>query len=264
MNMRSPTSIFFSMMRKWWRRLALLVILLLSGPAMVGVSGAISLNADWRTANRDSVGLAPDPATTSEAVIQVYAARAFNWRGLFAVHTWIATKPPDAAQFMVHQVLGWNLWSGRSVVDSRLDLPDRSWYGAEPHIVADIRGAHAAALIGQIEDAVARYPYTHEYQLWPGPNSNTFVAFVAREIRELNVELPTTAIGKDFLPGQALVAPAPSGTGVQLSFGGALGVLAARTEGLEVNVFGLVFGVDPLRPALKLPGVGRIGFGAGL
>lgn len=251
-------------MRKWRRRLTLIAMMILCGPALVGMSGAISLNADWRTANRDSVGLAPDPETTTEAVIQVYAARAFNWRGLFAVHTWIATKPPDATQYKVHQVIGWYLGSGRSVVVSRPDLPDRRWYDAEPHIVADIRGAHAASLIDPIEDAVARYPYTHEYRLWPGPNSNTFVAFVAREIPALNVELPTTAIGKDYLPDAALFGPAPSGTGVQVSLGGALGVLAAKTEGLEVNLLGLVFGIDPLRPALKLPGIGRIGFGAGL
>ncbi len=251
-------------MRTWRRWLSVFAMTVLCGPALVGISGAISLNADWRTANRDSAGLAPDPATTSEAVIQVYAARAFNWRGLFAVHTWIVTKPSHAAQFTVHQVIGWFLGSGRSVVVSRPDLPDRRWYDAEPQVVADIRGPEAAPLIEQIEEVVARYPYTHEYRLWPGPNSNTFVAFVAREIPELNVELPTTAIGKDYLPNAALYAPAPSGTGVQVSLGGALGVLAAKTEGLEVNLLGLVFGVDPLRPALKLPGIGRIGVGGGL
>jgi hypothetical protein len=33
----------------------------------------------------------------------------------------------------------------------------------------------------------------------------------------------------------------------------------ARREGLEVNLLGLTFGIDPLGLALKLPGVGRIG-----
>ena len=32
-------------------------------------------------------------------------------------------------------------------------------------------------------------------------------------------------------------------------------------EGIEVNVLGLVTGIDIRRPALKLPGFGRIGFG---
>ncbi len=42
---------------------------------------------DWRTAPRHSIGIAPDPATTPEAVVQVYATRAFGWRGAFGVHT---------------------------------------------------------------------------------------------------------------------------------------------------------------------------------
>jgi hypothetical protein len=37
------------------------------------------------------------------------------------------------------------------------------------------------------------------------------------------------------------------------------GVLAAVEEGIEVNIAGLTFGIDPLNLALKLPGVGRLG-----
>ena len=47
----------------------------------------------WYEARRDPTGLAPDTATTQEAVVQVYAARAVSWRGVFSVHTWIAVKP---------------------------------------------------------------------------------------------------------------------------------------------------------------------------
>jgi hypothetical protein len=247
-------------MRKWQRRLGISLFVILSGPALVGVSGAIDLGLDWRTASRESTGLAPTPEQTTEAVIQVYAARAFSWRGLFAVHTWIATKAENADHYIVHQVLGWNLWYGHSVVDSTRHLPDRRWYGAEPSVVADIRGPHAARLIGAVESAVTRYPYADEYTLWPGPNSNTFVAFVAREVPELKLSLPVTAIGKDFLGTNTFLAAAPSGTGKQVSLAGALGILVATVEGLEVNVLGLVFGVDVRRPALKLPGIGRLGF----
>jgi hypothetical protein len=52
----------------------------------------------------------------------------------------------------------------------------------------------------------------------------------------------------------------PSGTGVQLSLLGLLGVTAGAEEGLELNVLSLTFGVDVKRPALKLPVVGRLGF----
>lgn len=47
---------------------------------------------NWRTANRSSAGIAPSPLKEKEAVVQVYAARTYNWRGYFAVHPWIAVK----------------------------------------------------------------------------------------------------------------------------------------------------------------------------
>lgn len=243
--------------RRW---LVGLLAALLLGPSVVGISGAVTTNRDWRTANRDSIGIAPDPSTTPEAVIQLYAARAFNWRGLFAVHAWLATKAPHADHFIVHQVVGWNLRNRGSVVASGPDLPDRRWYDATPELVDEVRGAPAEPLIAAIEDAVGRYPYAREYGLWPGPNSNTFIAFVLREVPALGFELPPTAIGKDYLGAGRYVAAAPSGTGLQGSLGGVIGVLLARREGLEINLGGAVFGLDPLGPALKLPGIGRLGW----
>ncbi|HYP38649.1 MAG TPA: hypothetical protein VEQ62_20170 [Stellaceae bacterium] len=53
----------------------------------------------------------------------------------------------------------------------------------------------------------------------------------------------------------------PSGSGFQLSLYGLFGILLR--EGLEVNLLGLSLGVDPVRPALKLPALGRLGM-AGL
>jgi len=94
--------------------------------------------------------------------------------------------------------------------------------------------------------------------MWPGPNSNTFTAHLAREIPELRLSLPTTAIGKDYLPLGQIVTRTPSGTGYQLSLLGLLGASVGGDEGLEVNVLGLVFGIDPRHSALKLPGVGRL------
>src|SRR5512134_439338 len=47
-----------------------------------------SSGRDWRTADRNPAGIAPDPSITGEAVLQAYAAPAWGWRGWFAVHTW--------------------------------------------------------------------------------------------------------------------------------------------------------------------------------
>jgi len=73
--------------------------LLTAGPLWTLASGRAPLHGDWRTASHRSVGLAPDPATYRDAVVQVYAGRAFGWRGAFAVHTWLAAKLKDADRY---------------------------------------------------------------------------------------------------------------------------------------------------------------------
>ena len=218
----------------------------------------MQLGGAWYRADRSPTGLAPAPETTPEAVIQVYAARAFNWRGILGVHTWIATKPAGAGSYTVHQVLGWRARGGGSAVASRPGIPDRNWFGSRPDVLVDLRGEQARRLIPAVEAATASYPFSHRYGLWPGPNSNTFTAWVGRQVPELGLELPATAIGKDYL-ASGIFAAAPSGTGYQLSLYGLLGITAARAEGLELNLLGLVFGLDFGGPALKLPGIGRLG-----
>jgi hypothetical protein len=234
------------------------VALLTVGPLLTLAFGP-SLHSEWRTATHRSTGLAPDPATHPEAVVQVYASRAFNWRGAFAVHTWLAAKPVGADRYTRYEVIGWNLFRGGSAVSiSDFRAPDAEWFGSPPTVVRDVRGAPAEAVIAKLPQAAASYPFPGTYTAWPGPNSNTFLAHVGREIPELRLTLPSLAIGKDYLPRGSFVARTPSGTGVQLSLGGLLGVLAGRDEGFELNVLGLVTGFDLRNPALKIPGIGRI------
>lgn len=201
-------------------------------------------------------GLAPEPATTPEAVVQVYGARTLGMKGLFGVHTWIAVKPTHAPAWTIYEVIGWRLrWSDTAVV-IRERQPDAPWFGSPVELYADKRGPQVDALIKRIDDAAHHYPYAHTYTLWPGPNSNTFVAWMARAVPELEVDLPATAVGKDFI-GTSIVSRAPSGSGYQLSLGGLLGVAASRVDGLEFNILGLNFGVSG--SGVKLPLVGRIG-----
>ena len=235
----------------------ILLSLALVSVFVVGASGA--WNRDWRSASRESAGIAPDPARTPEAVVQLYAARAFNWRGIFGVHTWIAAKEPGARTYVVYQVVGWRLYRGLPVVVAREDIPDRLWFDSRPAILADLRGAAAERAIPAIRRAAESYPYPNSYRLWPGPNSNTFTAYVARRVPELEAALPSNALGKDYLDQGQFLARTPSGTGWQLSLYGLLGAAAAVQEGLEINLLGLVFGLDVARPALKLPLVDRIG-----
>lgn len=213
---------------------------------------------DWRTASQEPVGLAPDPATTSEAVVQVYGARTWGWRGNFGVHTWVAVKPAKAQAYVVYEVIGWRMRWADSALSISARAADARWYGNAPELYADKRGEEAEKLIPRIDAAAHSYPYPGEYRAWPGPNSNTFVAWITRAVPELGVDLPPTAIGKDYL-GSSIVASAPSGRGVQFSLGGLFALTASGIEGLELNLLGLTFGINPFDPALKLPMIGRIG-----
>jgi len=243
------------------RRLLVLVGILLAGPALALMTGEASLGRSWNTATRDVSGLAPPPAATPEAIVQVYGARAFGWRGAFAVHTWIAVKPAGAASYTSYEVIGWRYWRGGNGLTRREGAPDRQWFGSTPEVYAELRGAEAAAAIPEIEAAVTAYSFAERYRTWPGPNSNTFTATIARQVPALRLDLPPTAVGKDYLGETTFVATAPSGTGYQISLFGVAGLLAAKEEGLEINLLGMTFGIDPLDLAVKIPGLGRFGAG---
>jgi hypothetical protein len=209
-------------------------------------------------AHVERAGLAPDPATVPLAVIQVYAARCSGSLGWFGVHTWIAVKRSVEREFTVYEVTDRHLRRTGSAIAIRRRAPDAPWAGNAPELLAERRGDGVDAMAERIDEAARAYPYAGEYAVWPGPNSNTFTAYLARAVPELGVDFPSTAIGKDYL-GHRLMAAAPSGSGFQVSVLGLAGLLVSAVEGLEVNVLGLTFGVDPFSPALKLPFVGRVG-----
>ena len=168
--------------------------------AILGLSFLVACSSsDWRTASRESAGLAVDPAHYKDAVIEVYAADAFSWRGWFAVHTWIAVKPEDAAEYTVYEVVGWRVRSGLPALrEFKTATPDRYWYGAKPDKLLSIQGEKAKQLIPKMTAAIARYPWAEEYTLFPGPNSNTFPQWVGLQVPELNLELPFRALGSGY------------------------------------------------------------------
>lgn len=169
--------------------LSLLMVVWLAGCA----------SADWRTASREPAGIAPDPVTVKDAVIEVYAADAFSWRGWFAVHTWLAVKPMDSELYQVYEVVGWGVDQGRPALRQfETATPDRYWYGAKPYKVLSITGDKAQQLIPKITTAAAEYPWANEYRLFPGPNSNTFPAWIGKQVPELELEMPFSAIGSGY------------------------------------------------------------------
>ena len=237
------------------------LVLLFVLPVLLSIGFMVSARAEhWSRARWDATGMAPAPTAHPEAVVQVYAARTWGWKGAFAVHSWIVFKREAATGYERYDVVGWGVGQGAPSVRRNLRPPDGRWAGNAPDLLLDLRGAAAAVLIPEIVAAIERYPYAAAYLTWPGPNSNTFVAWIGREVPALRLTMPPTAVGKDFLGGQ-LAARTPSGTGLQVSLGGMLGIAMGVEEGLEVNLLGLVIGIDPKRLAIKLPGLGHLGMG---
>jgi hypothetical protein len=224
------------------------------------MESSLGLAQDWRTADRSSVGIAPTPAEEPQAMVQIYAARTYGWKGSLAVHPWIALKEKNGTEYNVFEVIGYNMSRGLPVIRETHRQPDQRWFGNEPDLLFDVRGEPAEAMIPYVMKAIKTYPYPDFYRVWPGPNSNTFISHIMRNTPGINVELPPTAIGKDWIGEGRPVGVTESGTGVQVSLLGALGVTLGLAEGVEINILGLTFGVDFYRPALKLPFIGRLGF----
>ncbi len=211
-------------------------------------------DADW-----SSTGTLPPARAFPEARILVMSGRTGGWKGVIAVHSWIVFKRENAQSWTRYDVVGWG-----NPVRMNGWAPDARWYGTAPTVVTDIKGAQAATLIPNIEQAVRDYKFANagDYRLYPGPNSNTFVAAVLRAVPEMQATLTPNAIGRDFRPGPYL-GLTDSGTGVEASLWGLLGVKIGWIEGLEINVLGLVAGLDLRQPALKLPAFGRLALDLG-
>jgi hypothetical protein len=237
--------------------LALLALFLLPLAARAAFFAFEDRPRSWRDADWSSIGSLPAAERHPEARVLVLSGRTGGWKGVVAVHSWIVIKRENARRWTRYDVVGWgnpvrvNGWA-----------PDGRWYGAPPVVIADLKGAAAEKLIPKIEAAVTAYQFNNagDYRMWPGPNSNTFVATVLRATPELGAILPPNAIGRDFRP-QPYVGRTDSGTGVEVNLWGLVGLKLGWVEGLELNVLGLVVGFDVQNPALKLPGIGRLGVG---
>ena len=175
--------------------------LLLLSITLIGLTGCTT--KDWRTASREPAGIAPDPSTTKEAVLQIYGASAWGWRGWFAIHTWIASKPTNEASYTVYEVVGWRQRHGLPVMRIEQDLPDRYWYGERPRLLKEFRGEGVDKLIVAVDQAAKSYPWPDTYKAFPGPNSNTFIAWIAKQVPELGLNLPFSAIGSGYVNSTA-------------------------------------------------------------
>jgi hypothetical protein len=179
-----------------------------------------------------------------------------------ARHPWISLRERNGSRWERWEVMCCPDHGGRfgTVRRTSIDpLDDHGGGGGDVRLHGVWRGDQAERIIGCVRAEAPRYPYRNQYRAWPGPNSNTFVDYMIRRC-ELHVELPAPALGKDYRGPVIGASLAPGGTGVQLEtplIGSKLGF----TEGVELHILGMAWGVDLWPPALIVPvGAGRIGF----
>jgi Protein of unknown function (DUF3750) len=215
--------------------------------------------ASFRDADWSSVGMLPAATADRDARLLVFTGRTGRWKGIFALHSWVVFKPENASAWNRYDVVGW----GRPLRSNGW-APDGRWFGDTPRVLVDVRGPAAAVLIPKVNAVIEAYSQGNfgDYRIWPGPNSNTFTAAVLRAVPELATTLPPNAVGKDFRD-HAYIGLTDSGTGVEASLWGLLGVKVGWVEGVELNFLGLVAGLDVRHPAVKLPGFGRVGIDDG-
>ncbi len=110
----------------------------------------------WWAARSDSAGLAPDPRKNARlALVQVYAAPTWGWKGVVAVHPWIIYKRAGETHYTRYEVISWG--AGKKVRRNQ-NVPDGYWYGSKPRLLVEHRGKEAEAMIPQIEAAIASWP----------------------------------------------------------------------------------------------------------
>lgn len=236
--------------------IAIFVIYLLPTFAAAGWWALQDRPARWSDANWGSAGLLPEASASGEAAIYVFSAKTGGLKGAVASHAWIVTKEKGAKAYTRYDKVGWG-----SPIRRNHRPADAYWYSNRPELVAQVNGEVAEALIPKVEAAIAAYPYAQSggYTIWPGPNSNTFVAHVLRNVPELGAVLPPHAVGRDYLPDGEFVHLDQDGKDLHLTIRGLIGLSAGVRSGFEVHFLGLVAGLDLARPGIKIPAFGRIG-----
>ncbi|BDA86021.1 hypothetical protein Sa4125_35630 [Aureimonas sp. SA4125] len=209
--------------------------------------------ASWGSADWSSAKMLPDPAASSEAAVYVMSARTGGLKGAISSHSWIVVKEKGARRYERWDKVGWG-----APIRHNAYAADGRWYSNAPEIVVGRHGAEAEGLIPKIRAAVAAYPFAERggYHIFPGPNSNTFVAFVLAETAGLAAALPPVAVGRDYPVGRDLVTLDRERGELRLSLFGYAGITIGRMSGFEVNLLGLVAGIDPERLAVKIPAFG--------
>ncbi|WP_370853011.1 DUF3750 domain-containing protein [Pararhizobium haloflavum] len=234
----------------------MLIVFIAPALACAGWWASVDRPASWRQAVWTTSEVLPPPETVPEAAVYIMAARTGGMKGAFATHSWIVTKREGERSYQRYDKVGWG-----SPIRTNAYPADAFWYSNRPVVVGSTHGKAAETLIPAIEDAIDTYPHdgrdVNGYRLYPGPNSNTFVAHVLREVPELDLSLPPNAVGRDYLSGGRFLAVSDDWRDIHATLYGMLGFSAGWRSGIEVHFMGLVAGIDIRRVGIKIPAFGQ-------
>lgn len=191
------------------------------------------------------------PVEPTGPVVQLWHATlpsALRW---VAVHCWFTAFDPAVGQWR-----RWEVWQNADAggtswghVHRDLMSPYRPVGGGPAVRQAEWQGEEAERLLAVLEGS-PEYPHRARYHYWPGPNSNTYAAWVLRQAA-VSHDFDPRAVGKDYL---GLLG----GRG-QLTMPGfqwespLLGLKIARCCGVEVHLLGLTVGYRRAGRLLKTP-----------
>ncbi len=165
------------------------------------VSAVLLIGCHHRPEQKGFAGLTDSPRT---AVVQLWCDEIPHLEAI-ACHCWFASWSPGEGRWR-----RWEVWqdpgprgSGTDWGHLRRDLMgvcsgvSDGDDGSPPWVLAEWRGAEAERLQAVLSRPES-YPWRDVYRYWPGPNSNTYVAWVLREA-ELTDRLPPAALGAGYV-----------------------------------------------------------------
>ena len=203
----------------------------------------------------DNVNFSEPPALPT---VQLRAAPLPGLLKYISVHLyWVVSKGQDSW----HR---WEVWQWRNAfrqpqtpmqvayghVHRNLMAPLQGIGGGPSYALQTWQGETAEKILAALERHSETYISRDVYWLWPGPNSNTYVARILA-YAGVRVSLPGTAIGKDW-DGIFKIQLARSPFLLQL-YTPILGAKVSLTRDLELNFLGSTLGFDLQRQELKHP-----------
>lgn len=217
-------------------RVAASAVLLLAGACAVTRPSELPRDEEWVAAVK-SAGI----------------PRSMPWYSRFAEHTWVDVKCGDDMHWIRSEVIGAHSGARCNTISAREAYCDWRWSAEAVRVHRVVTGESARRVAERIEAVTAALDPRYKnggYEAWPGPNSNTFLRELARELPELAFAFDHNAVGKDYTWLDA--GWSPSRTGLSLDTW-LLGATVALEEGIELHLLQLTFGVRLWPPRLQLP-----------